>query len=101
MSCGGRGHGAATQRPERRAELLREELRLFPGREVAALVDLVEVDQVLVGAPGPGLRGSIDVLRKYRDGHRERALGGLPGGGTRRVASAVLPIEPPRRGRGV
>src|SRR5262249_45742800 len=32
------------QRPERRSNFLAEELRLLPGGEVAALVDLVEVD---------------------------------------------------------
>jgi Carbon-nitrogen hydrolase len=47
------------------------------GREVPALVDLVEVDQVAMSAPGPCFRGSIDLLRKYRDGHRERNLVGL------------------------
>ena len=67
----------SAQRPERGAELGGEELRLFPRREVAALVDLVEVDQVAIGAPGPCLRGSIDLARKYRDGDRERDLGGL------------------------
>ena len=34
------------QGPERRPEFLGEELRLLPGGEVAALVDLVEVGQV-------------------------------------------------------
>jgi hypothetical protein len=35
-----------TQGPERRPELGREQLRLFPGGEVAAPVDLVEVDEI-------------------------------------------------------
>src|SRR4029077_6423419 len=65
-----------TQRPERGSELRAEKLWLFPGREVTALID-VEIDQVPIGVPGPCLRGSIDLLRKYRDGHRERDLGGL------------------------
>jgi hypothetical protein len=56
------------ERPKRRAHLLREELRLFPGGEVSALVDLMEVDQVAIGSPRPCLRGSIDVVRKHRDG---------------------------------
>ena len=65
------------QRPERGAELGGEELRLLPRGEVAAFVDLVEVDQVAIGAPGPCLRGAIALPRKDRDGHRERDLGGL------------------------
>src|SRR5262245_41685939 len=65
------------KRSERRSELGTEELRLFPRGEVSALVDLVEVDQVAMGVPGPCLRGSIDLLRKYRDGHWERDLRGL------------------------
>ena len=65
------------ERSERGAELGGEELGLLPRREVAALVDLVEIDQVAIGAPGPCLRGSIDLLRKHRDGHRKRDLGGL------------------------
>jgi hypothetical protein len=53
---------ALAERSERRSALGAEELRLFPRREVTALVDLVEVDQVAIGAPRPCLRGSIDVL---------------------------------------
>jgi len=41
-----------------------ENNRLFPGREVSARVDLVEVDQVAIGAPGPCLRGPIAFPRK-------------------------------------
>src|SRR5262245_40369701 len=94
-ACGGRfGRSLVAQRSERGPELGREELRLLPRCEVPALVDLVEVDQVAIGPPGPGLRGSIDVLRKYRDGHRQRDFGGPLRGRTRRAASAVLPIQP-------
>src|SRR5882672_10344679 len=87
---------------ERGPELGTEELGFLPRREVPALVDLVEVDQVAIGAPGPGLRGSIDVLRKYRDGHRQRDLGGLLRARTDHAAPrAVLPVQPPCRGRAV
>src|SRR5262249_25807573 len=73
-----RSHGnLLPQGLERRTQLRREQLRLLPRREVTALVDLVEVDQVLVGTPGPCLRRSIDVLREDRDGYRQRDLGGL------------------------
>src|SRR5258706_16367361 len=39
------------QRPERRPDLLGEQARLFPRGEVAALVDLVEVNQVVIQTP--------------------------------------------------
>ena len=39
-----------TQRPEGSAQLLTEDLRLFPGGEVAALISLVPVDEVAEGA---------------------------------------------------
>ena len=47
------------------AELGREELWLFPGSEVPTLVDLIEVDEVAVRAPGPRLWSAIDLLRKH------------------------------------
>ena len=50
------------ERLERRAHLGREQLRLLPRREVAALLDLVEVDQFGVGPTDPGLRREIGVL---------------------------------------
>src|ERR1700681_2200584 len=59
------------------AELGAEKFGLLPGGEVSTSVDLVEIDQVAVRAPRPGLRRPIDVLGKDRDGHRQRDLGGL------------------------
>src|SRR4051794_38157621 len=45
---------SSTERPERCAHLFREELRLLPGGEVAASLDLVEVDEVVrIRALGP------------------------------------------------
>src|SRR5262250_785367 len=52
--CAAFGHGHLAKRPEARANLFGKELWLFPGREVAALVDLVEVDELGVGPFGPG-----------------------------------------------
>ena len=46
------------KRPERRSDLGGEELRLLPGGEVAALVDLVEVREAGVGRLGPAARGA-------------------------------------------
>src|SRR5713226_10778638 len=60
------------ERSERLSELGTKEFGFFPGGEVTALVDLVEVYQVAIGAPGPCLRGLIILVRKNRDGHRER-----------------------------
>src|SRR5215216_8042027 len=47
------------QGQERHPELLREQFRLLPGGEVAALVDLVEEGQVGVGTLGPAARRSM------------------------------------------
>src|SRR5215831_21060359 len=84
-----------TQCAERRAQLFREELRLLPGGEVASFAGFVEVDQVVVGLPGPAAR-SVDVLlRKHRDCRRQ----GEVGGGVEVSASyGLLPVQP-RRGR--
>src|SRR5688572_15595640 len=49
------------QRPERSPHLGREELRLLPGGEVAARVDLVEVGGVGVDLLDPAARGSEDL----------------------------------------
>ena len=46
-----------TQRPERGSHLVGEELRLLPGGEVAAPVDLVEVGEVGVDRLDPAARG--------------------------------------------
>jgi len=48
-------------------------LRLLPGREVPAPIDLVEVDEVGVCALGPASRGLVELLREHgqrgRNGH--------------------------------
>lgn len=53
---------SAPQWPERSPQLRAEKLWLFPGGEMSAFVDLVEIDEVAVGAPGPCLRRPIDVI---------------------------------------
>src|SRR5258708_36862881 len=70
------------QRSECGAYLLREELGFFPGGEVAALVDLVEVDgdvgvcpldPAARGTPDfPGERGEADRIRDRRGGPARR-----------------------------
>src|ERR1700751_3701538 len=81
---------------ERRAQLGREQLRLLPGGEVAAFVDLVEIDEVAVGTLGPTLRRAVDLAWKHRHCDRDRYVRGLL---TRGVQDrrGVLPVEP--RGR--
>src|SRR3954468_10874024 len=58
------------ERPEARAQLLREELRLFPSREMPALLELVVVDELRIGALCPALRCWTDLIRK--DAHCNR-----------------------------
>src|SRR5260370_10166447 len=87
------------QRSEGGAQLGGEKLRLFPRGEVSALVDLMKIGQVLIGAASPRLRGAIDVLWKYGNRHRQRDLGGLLRGRTKEAAPrAVLPGHPPAPG---
>src|SRR5262245_23036191 len=85
---------ALPKRSERGSELGAKQLRLFPGREVAAFVDLVEVGQVAIGAPRPGLRGPVDLLRKHADGDRQRNVGGLLCGRDQNALAGGLPVEP-------
>src|SRR5829696_289064 len=78
-------------RLERRAELGREELRLFPRREVAALFDLVVVDEFRVCPLRPAPRGLVLLAGEH--GHRNGngdALGV-------EEAALVFPIEARRR----
>src|SRR3954469_15893163 len=62
------------QRAERGPELFREELRLLPGREVAALVGLVEIVEGGVRQFDPAARSLEDLARKRgeADRHRDR-----------------------------
>jgi hypothetical protein len=57
---------------------------------MAAAIGLVEVDQVAERATSPALRGAIDLLRKHRDGHRDRDLVRPLRRGTNQVLIAVL-----------
>src|SRR3954462_13504230 len=64
-------YGSA-QRAEGRAELFREELRLLPGGEVAALVVCVEMDEAGVRPLCPTPRRLILLAGEDRHGHRYR-----------------------------
>src|SRR5262245_23750549 len=85
------GHGHLAQCPEARADLFGEELRLFPGGEVAALVDLVVVDEVGVGPFGPAPRRLVLLARKDARGHRDGHALGIE------EATLVFPIQTRRR----
>src|SRR5215213_4841326 len=79
------------QRSERRAELLGEQLGLFPGREVTAFFDLVEIDEVGVGLIGPAARGLILLAGKHARSHRNGDALGVE------KATLIFPIETRRR----
>ena len=70
-SVQGRYVPRSTQRPERRPHLLGEHLRLFPGREVAALRQPVVVDQLGIGALRPAARSGVDLVREDADPDRQ------------------------------
>jgi hypothetical protein len=60
------------QRPERRPHLGGEQVWLFPGGEVAALVEPVVVDEVVgIRAFGPAARGLIELVGEDADGKRD------------------------------
>src|ERR1700760_1548435 len=84
----------SAQRSECGSQFGAEELRLFPGREVTAFVDLVEVDQVAIGAPGPCLRSLIALPWENSNGDRKRDLGSHLRARKNRTASGILPVQP-------
>src|SRR5262249_47028299 len=70
-----RGNSTAplsAQWSEARAQLFDEELRLLPGGEVAAPVDLVEVREVGVDRLDPAARGSPELAGERREADRNR-----------------------------
>src|ERR1043165_5816472 len=82
------------QRPERRPNFRRKDLRLFPRREVAALVDLIEVDEVFVGSLYPGARRTPEFAGEDRESRGNADLSFV--GGAR-----VFPVEPSSGGPSV
>src|SRR5215813_10959806 len=59
------------QGPEARANLFREDLGLFPGCEVATLVDLVVVDELGICLLRPTPRERIELVREDTHGNRD------------------------------
>src|SRR5207247_5502048 len=93
LSCG------SPQRAERRTQLAREDLWLFPRGEVAALLGLIEVDQVGIHPLCPTARRLEDLAGEHRERHGDRKVRRLSSGRERREdGSEVLPIQPRRRG---
>src|SRR5690348_12337242 len=96
----GAGHRASispisTQWSEPGPHFLSEQQRLFPCREMAALVDLVEIDQVVITPLGPAARRLIDLAREDRDRGGQRDIDGIE------VVRVVFPIDLRRRCRAV
>jgi hypothetical protein len=74
--------------PKARANLLDKQLRLFPGREVSALVELVVVDQLGIRLLHPAPRRLLELIREGARRHRDlHAL-------RREEAELVFPVEP-------
>src|SRR5918993_1909286 len=69
-------HTSRPQRLERCAHLIREVLRLFPGREMAALGQAAVMQKLRERAFGPTLRRGVDFagVRAHADGNSD-ALG--------------------------
>src|SRR4051794_23456248 len=89
----------SADRPEGGPHLLAEDFRLLPGREVSALVDLVEVDDVGVARLDPAAWCPPDLARERREAERDRrgwqrlsARGG--------IGPVRLPVRPGRRRAG-
>jgi hypothetical protein len=89
------------QRAECSPHLDGEELRLLPGGEVAAPVDLVEVREVRVDRLDPAARGSPDLAGERREADRNRdrrrSLAGRTGYG---LGPSKFPVPPGGRGAG-
>src|SRR3712207_1572130 len=102
------GHGDVLSRrgrlaktPERGPELLGRQLRLFPGGEVAAPVDRVEVGEGTVRLLDPAARGRPDLVREGSEAHRDRDFGrSLGSRGRDSGGSVALPVRPGGRGPG-
>src|SRR6266566_5642778 len=85
-----------TKHFERSAQLLAEDLRLLPSREVPAFVEPVVVDEVLGIRPlGPGSRCLVELVWEHADGIRNGNVLGVE------EVRLVLPVEAGRGDTGV
>ncbi|MNL11724.1 hypothetical protein D3C87_1325700 [compost metagenome] len=79
---------ALAQRPEARADFFRERPGLFPRREVAALGQAVEVNQLRVGTLRPASWRGVDLVGEHTHGNRNGDVL------RREKVELVLPIQP-------
>ena len=77
------------------SHLRAEQLRLFPGGEMAAFVDLVEIDELVIGPLGPTPRRLIVLAGKDAHRSRDRDVGGVV------KVDVTFPIEASRGNRRV
>src|ERR1700693_4628511 len=68
---------SSAQRSERRSHLGHEKRGLLPRSEVAALVELVVVDQLGIGTLRPAPRGCIDFIGEDAHGDRDLDAAGV------------------------
>src|SRR5919112_6540666 len=81
-----RKHRHLAKLPERRTDLAGEQLRLLPGGEVAAPVDLVEVAEAGIGRLDPAARGSPELAGERREADGDLDVRGSVAGGSGLVA---------------
>jgi hypothetical protein len=62
------GWKVSPRRFERRSDLVSEEFRLFERREVTAPLDLVPIDELVIGTLGPASWLTIDFAGKDHHG---------------------------------
>src|SRR3954454_4160378 len=76
------------QRPEGGAKLFGEQLGLLPGREAAAAIEPVVVDEVVrIRALGPAARSLVELVGEDADGERDRDVLGVE------EVRLVLPVQ--------
>src|SRR3984957_1412030 len=85
------GNPGLAQGTERGLDLGREHLGLFPGGEVTAPVDLVEVAEGRVGRLDPAARGRPDLTGER--GEADRDAGACPVSQYSRGAEAPVPVS--------
>ena len=84
----------STKRLETCTKFGNKDLRLFPGREVPALLDLVVMDEFRIRPLRPTPRGRIELVRKDAHGNRD---GGGDAFDSEERRPLVLPIETGRQ----
>src|SRR5579859_7436202 len=88
--------GRAAESPEACPQFLDEYLRLFPGCEVAATLDLIPMNEVGEGPLGPYPRRAEDFAGEDCAAHRQ-----VDFGEGAEILAPALPVHPRRRAAGV